>query len=250
MNQVLLTGSAGSIGRIIGPTLIQAGHAVRGVDLQPTDWADDHRVGDLADPTLLRDALIGIDTVIHLAAIPYSRSPFDDLLEPNYVAPRRLVDAAAEAGTVRRLVLASTMQIYNGLATPPIDAVDQVRLREQVAPTNDYALSKVWLEHLGEWAARTHAWAVLAVRIGWFPRGKPEMDKIRASPGFQGIYFSHADTASFFQAAVESDFTSFQIVNAISRPAAEHSRCSLEPAASVLGWAPAHTWPDGSAPLT
>lgn len=147
---VLVTGAAGAVGRVIGPALIHAGHTVRAMDLQPTPWATDAIVGDGNDPDLWDQALQNVRVIVHLAAWAREGTDLTDLLGPNYVMPRRLVQRAAAARTVQRLILASTVQVYSG--TRP--ALDRAESLEDVAPTNDYALSKVWLEHLGEWSAR------------------------------------------------------------------------------------------------
>lgn len=238
---ILLTGSAGAIGRCIGPDLVSAGHTVRGFDRASTGWAEDAVVGDLgnvADRGAMAEALAGIDTVIHLAANPLGRTPFSELLGPNYVGSRRLIELAAEAGAVRRLILASTIQVYSGQRDQPEGVKAGLGGMEDVAPTNDYALSKVWLEHLGEWAARRYGWAVLAVRIGWFVRNDQERAALAASPTGPGWFLSHGDTRGFFRAAVEADYTGFHVVNATSQPPPGGANCSLKPALDTLGWTP------------
>ncbi|MEM1211148.1 MAG: NAD(P)-dependent oxidoreductase [Planctomycetota bacterium] len=238
MANILLTGSAGAIGRRIGPELIQAGHAVRGYDLFPTEWAEDAVTADLTDREAMAEALLGIDTVIHLAANPFGKTPFADLLQPNYVGPRQLVELAAGQGTLRRLVLASTIQVYRGHKGLPHEQRAQHGGMEDVAPTNDYALSKVWLEHLGEWAAREYGWSVLAVRIGWFVRNDKEHAALAEATQAHGWYLSHGDTRRFFRAAVEADYAGFHVVNAVSNPPPGGANCSPQPASDTLGWTP------------
>ncbi|MEM6392812.1 MAG: NAD(P)-dependent oxidoreductase [Planctomycetota bacterium] len=238
MAHILLTGSAGSIGRCIGPSLIETGHTVRGYDRQPTPWTEDALVADLTDRGAMADALRGIDTVVHLAANPSGRASFDELLQPNYIGPRQLVELAAEAGTPQRLILASTIQVYGGAADLPQEQRARLGRPEDAVPNNDYALSKVWLERLGEWSARRHGWSVLAVRIGWFLRDPKESRSLDAKPSAHAWYFSHEDARTFFRAAVEADYAGFHVVNATSQPKPGRANCSLQPAADTLGWAP------------
>ncbi|MCB0871255.1 MAG: NAD(P)H-binding protein, partial [Solirubrobacterales bacterium] len=73
---ILLTGATGSIGSRLLPRLIDDGHQVRVLVREPRKLGP-HRVdvqitmGDLRelrDPYMLRQAMRGVDTVIHLAA--------------------------------------------------------------------------------------------------------------------------------------------------------------------------------------
>lgn len=70
--RVLVTGSAGAIGRRVGPLLRKRGHFVRGYDLQspPPNTCDEDLQGDLASPPCLKQAMSGCDALIHLAATP------------------------------------------------------------------------------------------------------------------------------------------------------------------------------------
>ena len=74
---ILLTGASGTVGRALLPLLLEAGHDVRVPSSATRAASGRHRVdvqialGDLArlgDRHLQRQALRGVDTVIHLAA--------------------------------------------------------------------------------------------------------------------------------------------------------------------------------------
>src|SRR5690349_10917632 len=78
---VLLTGGAGFIGSHVADQLLDRGWNVRALDLlseqvhgpgpqRPPYLSDevDLRIGDVRDPVAVRDALVGVDAVIHLAA--------------------------------------------------------------------------------------------------------------------------------------------------------------------------------------
>src|SRR5262249_32812444 len=67
---VLVTGSAGRIGRAAVRELKARGHRVRGFDRVPTLAADEDFVGDLTDAAALALAAQGAQAMIHLAATP------------------------------------------------------------------------------------------------------------------------------------------------------------------------------------
>ncbi len=70
---VLVTGSAGRIGRAVVAELQSRGRSVRGFDRVPTPGVADAIVGDLTDAAAVRRAVEGVGTVIHLAAIARRR---------------------------------------------------------------------------------------------------------------------------------------------------------------------------------
>lgn len=105
---ILLTGATGSIGSRLLPMLLESGHEVRCLVREPRRLGD-HRVdvqitmGDLrelSDPYLLRQAMRGVDTVIHLAASIRDQPPHP-VEELNGLATVRLVEAAGRNGVGR-----------------------------------------------------------------------------------------------------------------------------------------------------
>jgi uncharacterized protein YbjT (DUF2867 family) len=105
---ILLTGASGTVGRALLPLLLGAGHDVRALVRDPRGLGR-HRVdvqialGDLArlgDRRLQRQALRGVDTVIHLAAA-IRDEPHARVEELNGLATARLLRAAERAGVER-----------------------------------------------------------------------------------------------------------------------------------------------------
>ena len=101
---VLVTGGTGTLGRMVVPRLLAAGHRVRVLSRHrrpeldtPTSFLE-HVVADLRETEGLGAALAGVTTVVHLAGAP-SR---DDLFT------RHLVEAA-EGSDVTHLVLMSVV---------------------------------------------------------------------------------------------------------------------------------------------
>jgi uncharacterized protein YbjT (DUF2867 family) len=105
---LLLTGATGSVGSRLLPLLLERGEDVRCLVREPRRLGA-HRVdvqialgdlGEMSDPYLLRQALRGVDTVIHLAATIRDQPPHR-IEELNGLATVRLL-RAAERSNVRR----------------------------------------------------------------------------------------------------------------------------------------------------
>jgi uncharacterized protein YbjT (DUF2867 family) len=112
---LLLTGATGSIGSRLLPLLLERGEDVRCLVRDPRRLGA-RRVdvqialgdlGDLGDPHTVRQALRGVDTVIHLAATIRDQPP-RRIEELNGLATVRLLAAAERAG-VRRFVFFSAL---------------------------------------------------------------------------------------------------------------------------------------------
>jgi uncharacterized protein YbjT (DUF2867 family) len=109
---LLLTGATGLVGRSVLRRLAATGTPVRCLVRDPRRLGP-HRVhvqialGDLADPQSFRNAMRGVDTVVHLAATIRDQ-PRGSIEELNGIATWRMVEAAGRAG-VRRFLLFSAL---------------------------------------------------------------------------------------------------------------------------------------------
>jgi UDP-glucose 4-epimerase len=150
MSRFLVTGGAGFIGSHVVDALVAAGHAVRVVDDLSTGRREnlaqqprvEFRVADLARPGVADESVLGIDQVIHLAAIPsVPRSVSDPVAShrANVDATLLVLTAARDAG-VRRVVLASSSSVYGDSPTlPKGEAMTP-------SPRSPYALQKLFGE--------------------------------------------------------------------------------------------------------
>jgi uronate dehydrogenase len=240
--RVLVTGSTGAIGSVVAQHLLERGHQVRGFARRPSPGLKDYVVGDLSDQDAVRRAVKGMEVVVHLGAYPNDADFLDVLLEPNVRGLFHVCDAAREF-KVQRLSLASTLQTVAGHGSPP----RSIRIEEGPAPTNHYALTKVWAEEMGKMVARVHGISVVNVRIGWLPRNPKEADGLKSAEEGPDHFFSHADAQRFYERVVESPKPGpgeAVTVFATSRPA-HTERLDLEPARSILGYEPQDVWPNG-----
>jgi UDP-glucose 4-epimerase len=164
--KIVVTGSAGFIGSNLCDALLDAGHAVVGIDNLSTgriEFLDDamqnsafalHRLDLVNDSASLVRCFEDADAIFHLAANADVRfgwhSPRRDL-EQNVVATLNVVDAARNAG-VRRILFSSTGSIYGetGVVPTPEDAPFPIQ-------TSLYGASKSAAEgYLGAYAEAGH----------------------------------------------------------------------------------------------
>jgi NADH dehydrogenase len=109
---LLLTGATGLVGAAVLRRLIAAGSPVRCLVRDPRKLGERRvrvqiALGDLADPPSFRNALRGVDTVVHLAGAIRDQ-PRGSIEELNGVATWRMVEAAERAG-VRHFVFFSVL---------------------------------------------------------------------------------------------------------------------------------------------
>ena len=102
---LLLTGATGLVGSALLPRLTAAGRPVRCLVRDPRRLGAERvrvqlALGDLSDPPSFRNALRGVDTVVHLAAAIRDQ-PGGSIEELNAVATWRMVQAARQAGVER-----------------------------------------------------------------------------------------------------------------------------------------------------
>lgn len=143
---VLITGGAGFIGRYVAQALIERGDRVRILDSlieqvhgpnggRPAELAADAelQVGDVRDPSAVRRAVEGVDSVIHLAAevgVGQSMYEVERYTSVNDTGTAVLFEALI-AKPVRRVVVASSMSIYGeGLYRTADGDIDETVTRD------------------------------------------------------------------------------------------------------------------------
>jgi len=114
---VLLTGGSGFIGRHVTPALAAAGWKVRRALRRP-QGRDDIPIDTIGPHTDWRQALAGVDAVVHLAARvhhPHEEHAIELYRDVNVDGTLQLARSAAAAG-VRRFIFVSTI-LVNGRST-------------------------------------------------------------------------------------------------------------------------------------
>jgi uronate dehydrogenase len=240
MMQVLVTGSAGAVGQAVCRELVSRGHRVRGLDRVATQGLDEAVVADVTDAEAVRAATRGTDAVVHLAA-HRDDAPFTTLLGPNVVGLYNVMSAAREE-KVRRVVLASTLQV-TWTGRDPDDPPRPARV-DEARPSNHYALTKLWAEQMGEMYARCYDMSVVVLRLTWMVRNPAEARRMQEFRRPK-IFLSSRDAGRAFAAAVEAQDIRFAVVFVAGPDGA--GIFDLEPARRLIGFVPQDRWPEGLA---
>ena len=147
--RVLVTGASGRVGRHVVDALV-ADNEVTVFDLVPP--AQDVRFveGDVLDLDTVREAIVGQDAVIHLAAIDFGvPAEPEAYFGTNVMGTWNAVQAAREAG-IRKVVLASSVSAVGVGEMRPDFPPEYLPVDEQhvMKPAHAYGMSKLVVEDI------------------------------------------------------------------------------------------------------
>jgi len=150
MATVLVTGGAGSMGRLVCSRLAAEGHAIRAFDLATAnfDGLDDGisvLPGDLTSKTDLKSAIEEVDVVVHLAAIlpPTADEQVELARLVNVHGTKMLVESMKSNNANARLVFSSSVSVYGA---PTVDT--DVTTSLNYDPDDNYAVTKADSEQI------------------------------------------------------------------------------------------------------
>jgi NAD+ dependent glucose-6-phosphate dehydrogenase len=236
---VLLTGAAGRVGKAILSGIGEK-YEWRLLDREPPadedDWPGEYVVADITDEDAVRDAVAGVQTVIHLAGDPRPDAPWDSVLQNNVDGTRTLFEAAVDAG-VEKVAFASSnhaVGAYEEDRRPDVYRTSSdFRLDGTELPraSNFYGVSKAAGETLGRYYHDYHDLSVVNVRIGNLTKGQPPKDYERG----QAMWLSHRDCAHLFDRCIQADYD-YEIVYGISDN--DRKYYSIDRAREVLDYDP------------
>ncbi len=166
-----MTGGAGFIGSHLVDGLLGEGWEVTVLDNLSTGRLENLRGhlgrdglhilrGDLRDASAVREALEGVEVVLHLAAVtsvPYSLEHPEETHRVNVEGTRSLLEGCLE-GTVERVIYISTSAVYGEPMYLPIDEEHPTR------PASPYAESKLEAERLCREFQANHGLRVTILR--------------------------------------------------------------------------------------
>jgi nucleoside-diphosphate-sugar epimerase len=192
MSQFLVTGGAGFIGSHLAEELVRRGERVRVVDslitgkrknlehLPQVEFVE----GDLADVQIARQAMRGVDYVLHQAAIPSVPRSVEDPITSNRAnidASLNVLVAARDAG-VRRVVYAGSSSAYGNSPTlPKMETMP-------TAPLSPYALQKLVAEQYCQMF--TTLYGLETVTIRYFNVFGPRQDPSSPYSGVISLFIS------------------------------------------------------------
>lgn len=173
--RVLVTGADGFIGSHLVERLVRAGASVRafvfynswgsiGWLSELPDASRTHVeiiVGDIRDPRRTREAAAGCEYVFHLSsliAIPYSYLAPASYVSTNVEGALNVLEACREADSLRRLVHASTSEVYGSAQRVPIDE------DHPLVGQSPYAATKIGADALAVSYHRSFATPVVIAR--------------------------------------------------------------------------------------
>jgi uncharacterized protein YbjT (DUF2867 family) len=163
---ILLTGATGTIGTALLRRLTDAGEPVRCLVRDPRRLRDQRvrvqiALGDLSNPGSFRNALRGVDTVVHLAAAIRDQ-PRASIEELNGVATLRLVRAAERAGA-KRFVFFSALDasLHSRTRFMRAKALAEDAVERSGLETTVFSPSIVY--------APGDPWITLLERLSWLP---------------------------------------------------------------------------------
>ncbi|WP_313582552.1 NAD-dependent 4,6-dehydratase LegB [Lacrimispora sp.] len=174
MKKVLVTGADGFIGSHLTETLVEQGYDVRAftfynsfntwgwLDSLPDEIKKEIEIhpGDIRDPNGVRNAMTGIESVFHLAAliaIPFSYHSPDSYVDTNIKGTLNVLQAARSLGT-DKVLITSTSEVYGSAKYVPIDESHPFQGQ------SPYSATKIGADRLAEAFYRSFSLPVSIVR--------------------------------------------------------------------------------------
>jgi len=242
----LVTGAAGTIGRMLTTRLPAMGWQIRTLDKVALDGRETV-VGDITDPSVMDAAMQGVNAVVHLAGQP-TEAPWPVIQAANIEGTFQVFEAARRAG-VRRLIFASSNHAVG--YTPRPDGHEQPGGRDQpggpdrpngpdlpggrdlpddvpARPDTLYGVSKAFGEALARYYVDRYGMQVACLRIGTCSETPPDA---RA----QATWLSPDDCARLVDACLRAENLTFALVWGVS---ANRDRWWSQSGGRALGYQP------------
>jgi UDP-glucose 4-epimerase len=167
--RILVTGSSGHLGEALMRSARELGHEATGLDMVAGPFTT--QSGSIADRASVREAMRGIDTVLHAATLhkphvaTHSRQ---DFVDTNITGTLNLLEEAVAAG-VKAFVFTSTTSVFGDALVPPPGA-PAAWVTEDVTPVpkNIYGATKSAAEDLCQLFHRNAGLCCVVLRTSRF----------------------------------------------------------------------------------
>ena len=237
MANYLVTGGAGFIGSNLVEELLRLGHNVRVLDNFSTGKQEnlaafgdriDLIEGDLIDLKTVREAIHGMDYVLHQGAMPSVPKSVADPIgsaEGNINATLHVLVAARDAG-VKRVVYASSSSIYGE------QAMEKPKVETMIpAPISPYGVAKMAAERYCQVFHATYGLETVALRYFnvFGPRQDPESQYAAVIPNFVTALLAGEKPVIYGDGEQTRDFT--YVANVVDA----NLRAATDPADGIAG---------------
>lgn len=153
-HKILITGTSGRLGAALALAL-KDHHEIVQLDLLEPANPEQRTIGpvytgSIVDPAICAEAIDGVDTVIHCAAIPGAREPYHELLETNVLGTFNLLEEAGNRKEVEQFVYISSIMMHGVTEFPEGKhrlAYLPVNEQHPARPLNYYGCTKVQAEY-------------------------------------------------------------------------------------------------------
>ncbi|MBN2309738.1 MAG: NAD(P)-dependent oxidoreductase [Candidatus Hydrogenedentes bacterium] len=180
-HRILITGSSGRLGSAL-VRLLSRNHDVVQFDLhEPADASQRElgpvHVGSITDRAAVAAAFDGVDTVVHAAAIPSNRAPYDELLRVNVGGTVNVLEEAGARHEVERFVFVSSIRVHGVLEGPGEQFMPRFLPFDETHPlltVEYYGGSKVQAEHWCRMYVKRFRKPAVAIRPSWIHPEYPE----------------------------------------------------------------------------
>ncbi|MGD9931376.1 MAG: NAD-dependent epimerase/dehydratase family protein [Mangrovibacterium sp.] len=237
--RIFFTGGSGKAGKHVIPYLLNQGHRVMNVDMQPLDYPGvDNLVADITDSGQMFNAMSSyagldelesgngvpkFDAVVHFAAVARILiKPDNETFRVNAIGTYNVIEAAVKLG-IKKIIIASSETTYGICFSDGDTNPNTLPLEEDydVDPMDSYGLSKVVNEKTARSFQRRSGFDIYALRIGnviepheyadLFPHyfKNPEVRRRNAF-----CYIDARDLGQIVDLCLEKDGLGYQVFNA------------------------------------
>ena len=188
--KVLISGTAGRIGRTIAVNLLDRGDHIIGYDVMETPIEHSNFtpiVGDLADAETVMNACDGAEAVLHIGAfMSWVAADEPRIFQANVTGTLNIL-TAAKALAVKRFVYASSGEVYPD-GNPTYLPIDEEHPK---LPSSPYGLSKLMGEEAVQYYGRNHNLPYVILRFSHTQDAEELLD--------ENSFFSGAEPVNDFE---------------------------------------------------
>jgi dihydroflavonol-4-reductase len=165
---ILVTGASGIVGHFVVKDLVSAGHKIRAIkradsnieSLAPWNNSIEWVEADLLDLTALEKAFIGVERIVHCAAlVSFHKEDKDEMMNVNVNGTANMVNLALEYKVEKFIHVSSVAALGR---KPNLDIIDENVKWEQSDNNTNYAESK-YLGELEVWRAQEEGLPVVII---------------------------------------------------------------------------------------